>query len=183
LTERSVGNPSEPRQVCRPERPGRGRLHRHGFLPYRLPKISWGSSVPSGYGPLALCQDSGGLWHLSSHKTPDTLRQRSRGLHCGRAWQDRLDKNLRAQTATRNRRDPGRAEEAHLTRNSVAAFWFLAKIFPARRSPGVGWSWRYSIHDGRLTAEEVATPLIQSSIGNRQSAIGYGLSGPRQEIY
>ena len=166
MTERTVGNPSGPRQVCRPERPGHGRLHRHGFLPYRLPKISWGSSVPPRYGPLALRQNSGGLWHLSSHKAPDTLRQRSCGLHCGRAWQDRLDKNLRAQTATRKRRDPGCAEEAHLRGNFVAAFSFLAKNFPARRSPGVGRNWRFSIHDGRLTAEEVATPLIQPEFGS-----------------
>jgi len=115
LTERTVGYPSGPRPLCRPQRPGRGRMHRHRFLPYRFPKVAGRSSISSYYGPLALRQDSGGLWRLSSHETPDTLRQRSRGVHCGQGWEDRLDENLRAKTATRKPRDPGSAEKASVT--------------------------------------------------------------------
>ena len=113
MTGPTVGNPSGSRSLCRPQRPGRGRLYRYGFLPYRFPKIVGGPSVPPGYGPLALRQNSRGLWYLSSHKTRDTLRQRPRRVHRGRAGQDRLDEDLRTETATRQRRDSGGVEEAH----------------------------------------------------------------------
>jgi len=115
LTERTVGYPSGPRPLCRPQRPGRGRMHRHRLLPYRFPEVAGRSSISSCYGPLALRQDSSGLRHLSSHETPDTLRQRPRGVHCGQGGEDRLDENLRAKRTTRKPRDPGSAEEVKLT--------------------------------------------------------------------